>query len=97
MKLVLSKCYGGFSLSEEACKKLFALGVKEFEDDYWEDIDRNNEHLIAIVEKDAESASGSCANLEIVEIPNNATDWMIDEYDGWETVIYVVDGKLYRK
>ena len=97
MKLVLNKCFGGFSLSVRACKKLFDLGVKEFEDDYWEEIDRNNEHLISIVEQDAESASGGCANLEIVEIPDNATDWMIDEYDGWETVIYVVDGKLHRK
>lgn len=97
MKLVLNKRFGGFSLSEEACKKLFALGVKEFEDDYWEEIDRNNEHLIAIVEHDAESANGGCAELEIVEIPDSATDWRIDEYDGWETVTYVVDGKLHRK
>ena len=32
--------------------------------------------------------------LVVKEIPDNATDYMITEYDGAEGIIYVVDGKL---
>lgn len=32
--------------------------------------------------------------LEIVEIPDDATDWILTEYDGAETLYYVVDGKI---
>ena len=28
-------------------------------------------------------------------IPDNATDWDIEDYDGNETLIYVVDGKIH--
>lgn len=34
-------------------------------------------------------------SLEVIEIPDNATDWQIHENDGWEDVIYVVDGKIH--
>lgn len=34
--------------------------------------------------------------LEVVEIPEEATDWEIDEYDGQESITYVVDGKIYH-
>ena len=32
--------------------------------------------------------------LKVVEIPNIATDYLIEEYDGAEKVYYVVDGKI---
>jgi hypothetical protein len=31
-----------------------------------------------------------------VAIPDEATDWELDEYDGFERVTYVVGGKLYH-
>lgn len=34
--------------------------------------------------------------LEIAEIPDEAMDWKLDEYDGLESVTYVVDGKIYH-
>ena len=34
--------------------------------------------------------------LAILDIPNNATDWMILYCDGAARVIYVLDGKLYK-
>jgi hypothetical protein len=43
----------------------------------------------------SEAASNSCSNLKVVNIPDNATDWRIEEYDGLESIIYVVDGKMY--
>ena len=49
------------------------------------DIERNDPALIAVVEELKEEANGSCAELKIVEIPDDVI-WEIDEYDGWESV-----------
>ena len=89
MKIVINGCYGGFSLSEAAMK---ACGANSAHD---ED-QRTNPILIEMVEHDAEAASGRCAKLEVVEIPDNATDWELDEYDGIENITYVVDGKIHH-
>lgn len=89
MKVVVNRCYGGFSLSRAAME---ALGVES----PYEEISRINPNLIAFVEKDALSGSGRHAKLQIVEIPDEATDWEISEYDGFETIIYVLNGKLYH-
>lgn len=88
MKIVINECYGGYGLSNWALKE---LGIE-----YAEDIARTDPRLIYLVEYDAESTSGRYAELEVVEIPDNATDWEINEYDGLETITYVVDGKLYH-
>ena len=90
MKIVLNKCYGGFSLSAGACK---ALGLKS----RYTIIARNDERLISLMEEHgSEWVSGDCAALVPVDIPDNCTDWEMDEYDGWERITYVVDGKLYH-
>lgn len=49
------------------------------------DIERNDPVLIAIVEEMGEKANGSCANLQVVDIPNDV-EWYIDDYDGHETI-----------
>lgn len=86
MKIVINKCYGGYSLSEEA---LATLGIQ-----CDEGVKRTDSRLVEIVEADPEAASGVFAKLAVVEIPDEATDYHVDEYDGFESVIYVVDGKL---
>lgn len=85
MKIVVNKCFGGFGLSDE-CEK--ALGV-----DAW-DVDRTDPRLIEMVEKDAKWAGDRFSALKVVEIPDSATDWELDEYDGSESIIAVVDGKI---
>lgn len=89
MKIVINKCFGGFDVSKKALKE---LGVN-----YWgEDEDsRKDSRLVAMVEKDSEMASGRNAKLAVVEIPDEATDYHLDEYDGFEDIIYVLDGKLH--
>lgn len=47
--------------------------------------DRTDPDLIAVVEELGPAASGSCAKLKIVEIPDGI-NWKIDEYDGYESV-----------
>lgn len=88
MKIVINACYGGFSLSEEAVN---ALGLRNSHD-Y---VARNDEKLIELIESGV-NCSGRFAKLEVVEIPDEATDWEISEYDGSEEVICVVDGTIYH-
>lgn len=47
--------------------------------------DRTDKDLIEVVEKLGKQASGRCAKLEIVEIPDGV-EYEIDEYDGIETI-----------
>jgi len=84
MKVVINKCFGGFSISEEAYKY---LGLE------W---DRHgyafNEHnmrvhvnLIEVIEALGPKANGRHAELKIVEVPNDVC-WRIEEYDGRESI-----------
>ena len=83
MKFVLNKCYGGFGLSDWAEEP---MGCSE---PY-----RDDPKFITLVTNYGGKVSGECAALVVVEIPDNTTDYAIDEYDGFETITYVVDGKL---
>ena len=51
----------------------------------YSDIERTDSDLIAVVEKLGEEADGSCAELKVVEIPDNI-EWTIEEYDGIEWI-----------
>lgn len=91
MKIAVNKCYGVFSLSDKACE---LLGTDDpFQYKYHS---RINAKLISVIEELGEEADGHCASLVVVEIPDDATDWRINEYDGWEDVWYVLDGKMYE-
>lgn len=78
MKVVINRCYGGFSLSEKAMK---FLGVGS----EWPDIARDDPKLVECVEKLGEEANGAYAELKVVEIPDDV-NWEIGEYDGLEWV-----------
>lgn len=88
MKIVINREYGGFSLPETFCEK--------YGFDTYSDIDRTDERLINFVENNGGEVKVFCGILEITEIPDTATDWEIFEYDGLETVIYVLDGKIHH-
>lgn len=83
MKIVINKAYGGFTFPTEY-KKLSEEFCFEFQEEL-----RTDPELIELVEN-------GCSNpdLAVVEIPDEATDWELNDYDGWETITYVVDGKL---
>ena len=88
MKIVINSCYGGFSLSEEAVN---ALGLRDSHD-Y---VARTDKKLIELIESGMD-CNGRFADLEVVEIPDEATDWEISEYDGCEEIIYVLDGLIHH-
>lgn len=82
MKVVINKCFGGFSLSEEAYE---FLGLEWDGHGYGYNDDRTDERLVECVEKLGEKSFGDFARLEVVEIPDGA-EWYIDDYDGIETI-----------
>lgn len=83
MKIVINRCYGGFSLSEAAYKFLKipwdGYGYK------FNHEDRSNPQLVKCVEKLGKLANGKYAELNVVEIPDG-TEYQIEEYDGVEWV-----------
>ena len=93
MKIVVNRCYGGFSVSKSVFDE---LGLEwdgygyirndnlDIDGEY--DAYRADPRLIAAIEKvGVEEASGVHARLEIVDIPDGI-DWEIQEYDGYESI-----------
>lgn len=48
---------------------------------------RTDETLIEVIEQLGQKSSGKFGNLKIVEIPDNSY-YVIDKYDGYETIYY---------
>jgi len=143
-KIVINRCFGGFSLSPYAVKRLAELqgrecyffkqetiddftpteidmignhlfwsafdtkdlsfmdkenewcqmssdARKEYNERYRQhylgnrDRERDNPLLIQVVEELGAAANGRCADLKIVEIPDDV-EWTIEEYDGLEHI-----------
>lgn len=89
MKIAINELYGGFGLSSKA-KKMLPKGINYLT------IDRTDPRLIEVIEKLGYEANGDFAKITIYDIPDEATDYKIWECDGMETLIYVVDGKMYE-
>jgi len=92
MDIVINACYGEFSLSDEALKM---LGASSTEECCFDDEDRCNPSIIKCIRKLGERANGPYAKLQIVTIPDENTDWHILDEDGYETLVYVVNGKIH--
>lgn len=52
---------------------------------YDADVERDDPDLVKVVKKLGKKANDDCAELEIVEIPDDVK-WEINDYDGWETI-----------
>ena len=81
MKMVINANYGGFGLD---VAEQYEDWVRDFEGD------RANAERVEFVETHPDE----CGDLAVITIPEEATDWEMDEYDGWESVIYVLNGKI---
>lgn len=96
MKIAINNNYGGFELSKESVEFLKGKGINDENELYgltYGEFERNDPLLIETIEK-VELVKNPNSSIEIVEIPDEATDWTINEYDGLETVIYVLNGKI---
>lgn len=89
MKVLFNNCYGGFNFS-----KAFIEAHPEIK---CGECSRTSPELIKMVEDfGLERASNNFSAMAIAFVPDKATDWWIDEYDGYEFVYYVLDGKRHR-
>jgi hypothetical protein len=84
MDIAINRCFGGFGLSNEACKKL-GIDPSNWGYEYRPQDRRTDPELIRVIRKLGPKASGGLAKVEIVTIPDGV-QWYIDYYDGLETV-----------
>lgn len=89
MKIVINRCFGGFSVNDDIVKMLNLKNGYDLEND------RTNAKLIELIESGV-NVNSRFSNLAVVEIPEDATDYVIEEYDGCEHILYVLDGKIKR-
>lgn len=81
-KIVYNKSFGGFKLSDLAVELLMQRGLPK--DPYCVLIPRHHPELVAVVEiLGSQAASDEYAKLGIAEVTGK---YLIDEYDGQETV-----------
>lgn len=89
MKVVINKCWGGFSLSKRAKREYVKrknMKCKRGAEELCEwDIERSDPVLVSVVEELGEFANGEYARLRVVVVPDGV-DWEVTEYDGMETV-----------
>lgn len=85
MEYVINRAFGGFQIPEEVINipAFSELIYRETSNDI-----RTNPILIDWVHKHPNSELG------IVVIPDNATDFMVNEQDGFEEVYAVINGKI---
>lgn len=83
MKFALNKAWGGFKLSNEFCTLYPEFRPYSY-------IERDDPRLIEFMEK----RGGKMGDVVLVELDGVPTDYVLNDYDGKESIIYVVDGKL---
>lgn len=81
-KVAYNSCYGGFALSEEAEALYIKLGGKSVDcDEYC----RHDPILIKVIETLGDAASSRWSEIKIKTIEGNK--YIIDDYDGFESVV----------
>lgn len=92
MEIVLNRDYGGFCISDFAKEKLGLDTLVIHEDEI-----RTDETFIDLIKKyGSAKIGGGCAYLKVYDLPEGITDYLIQEYDGFETLYYVKNGKIYE-
>lgn len=80
MKIVINTSYGGIMARSAALRR---------DPQFIEDVE--NGRFVG----DFDAKYGVAEELKVVEIPDDATDMMVVNYDGTEGVIYVCNGKIH--
>lgn len=88
MKVIINNCYGGFGVKDEVSKQ---LGYRGYFCSFEYDL-RTDERLIDMAERGEDVFMSYCEPI-IANVPDEATDWWVTEYDGLEDLWYVLDGK----
>lgn len=85
MKFIINTCYGGFGINEK-------WKAENCEKDCNGDCRECVKLICAIEEK--ENVNDDFSKLAVVEFPDEATDYELLEYDGIESLLYVLNGRL---
>ena len=95
MRIVINRCFGGFSISKECQEFMKPKEINKYgflnNDDFGYPEDAHSDAyrscwlLVLAVETLGTAASGRHAELKVVKIPNDV-NWYIEEYDGREWV-----------
>ena len=91
IKVAINRCYGGFSLSQDAItlyreltKNKSPSRPQEWNPSY--DVARDDPDLIATIETlGPQAASGQFSQLRVITIPVDVP-WVVQEYDGIEWI-----------
>lgn len=96
MKVLINRCFGGFSISDEA-KNLYKerSGVKDYVSSYCEEL-RDDPILINIVEELGELAYDGATKLMIYEVPEGYS-YRVHNYDGFETIHLKINEDYLRE
>lgn len=81
MYYVINNEYGGYRVPD-AVRAILNCGMFD------EDVRSNFQFVRWVMEHPNDT------DLAVVEIPEYATDWELDEYEGFESVIAVVNGRI---
>ena len=87
MVIVINKCYGGLQIPAAQHE---SEGLRPYDD-----IERTDARLVNFVLEHG-VVTEEFAKLVPVTIPDDATNWELNEYDGFEYITYVVGGKLFH-
>lgn len=85
MKLVIGASYWGLDV-DKTWAEATGRNPESIKKADW----RTDKQLIRAIETGEYPGS----NLAVVEIPDEATDWRVEDYDGQEWVVFVMDGKM---
>lgn len=90
MKVVKNADFGGYVLSRAALVRISELTGKNYaqcvEDYRWGNYaSRTDPAVIQAVEELGSAANDLCANLVVVDVPDDV-EWIITDYDGLETI-----------
>lgn len=86
MKVIINDCYGGFGVKENI---VLGLGYGKY--DTYSGKLRTDERLISMLEN-GENVGDEYSNLVVATLPDGVSDWWVDEYDGLESLYYIIDG-----
>jgi hypothetical protein len=88
-EVVYNTCFGGFSFSDEACRRLLELGAANADDYGSRNVTRHDPLVVQVVKEMGDKANGGSARLSIITIKGNK--YRIREYDGQESVMEPAD------
>ena len=97
MKIAINTVYGGYELPEEFFET--HPDKDRFEYNCYDETGttRIDPDVISFIELYGPNGyEGTWSHIEIVDIPDDASDWELEEYDGLERIVYVQDGKLHH-